>query len=58
MKTIKDVSNKEIRDFLGCKVVHASHIRSGLKAIPRKKILEFSKKFNIPIESLIENKRV
>lgn len=58
MKTLKDIGNKKVRDFLGCTTGFASDVIHGRKPFPRKKIKAFSEKFGVPIESLIENKEV
>ena len=57
MKTIKDIKNKDIREFLGCSSVFASYVKHGKVPFPRKKIIEFSKKFDVSIESLLDNKK-
>jgi hypothetical protein len=53
MRTLKGLKNKEIRDFLGCKACHASLIKSRQRLVPRNRLIEFSRKFDIPLEELI-----
>lgn len=56
MKNITDVSNREIRDFLQCSNVHASRIRHGKRTFPRKRAVEFSEKFGVPLKQLVDGR--
>ena len=52
MMKLQDLSNKAIREFLGCGSVFASNVKAGREKVPKAKREAFSKRFNIPIEQL------
>lgn len=52
MMTLQDLSNKAIREFLGCGAVFASNIKAGREKVPKAKREAFSRRFNIPVEHL------